>query len=203
VGVSATPLPDAARPIVDGVLLVAAVGAVGIAAWLAPITGRLLTPARFHNWPMVGLILARLIAAIDMYRRKLGSLALAAALSVVTHILTTISFYSIALALPGSPPSLAEHFAIVPLANTTGALPLPMGALGALEGVMNYLYRAMAGSHEGLLVCFGYRIITILLALVGAVYYIGSRREVVAAIHEAEDVERAEEEAGASAAGVD
>ncbi len=57
---------------------------------------------------------------------------------------------------------------------------------------MDYLYRELAGSDQGLIVTFGYRLITILLALIGACYYVGSRGDVAAAIHEAEE----ESEAG-------
>jgi uncharacterized membrane protein YbhN (UPF0104 family) len=186
VGVSTTSLPAQTKPIVDGVLLTALVGAAAIGVWLAPITRRVLPPSRFAGLPLVGPLAVRALGAVEMYRSRYMVLAGAAALSVLAHCTTTLSFYAIALSLPGSPPSLAQHFAIVPLANVTGVLPLPLGALGALEGVMDFLYREMAGSHEGVLVTFGYRILTILLALVGAIYYFGSRRDVEAAIHEAE-----------------
>jgi glycosyltransferase 2 family protein len=186
-GVLATPLPAKAKPIVDGVLLAAAVGAGGIALLMLPAVGRILTPQRFRRLPLIGLLAAKTIASIDMYRTKYGILAACCGLSFAVHSLTALSFYAIALSLPGPAPSPAEHFAIVPLGMTTGVLPLPLGALGALEGVMDYLYRELAGSHEGLIVTFGYRMITIILALVGACYYVGSRRDVAAAMHDAED----------------
>ncbi len=51
---------------------------------------------------------------------------------------------------------------------------------------MNYLYQTIGHSNQGLIVTFGYRLITILIAMVGAVYYLGSRKEVADVIHDAE-----------------
>jgi uncharacterized membrane protein YbhN (UPF0104 family) len=100
--------------------------------------------------------------------------------------------FCIAAGLPGDHPSLAKHFVIVPLGMATGVLPLPAGALGALEGVMRSLYLDMAGSTQGVIVTFGYRAITLMLALIGFLYYLVSRREVSAAIHEAEEEQEEE-----------
>ena len=42
---------------------------------------------------------------------------------------------------------------------------------------------------QGLVVAFGYRIITVLIAMVGACYYLGSRQEVSEVLHETEEDE--------------
>ncbi len=134
IGVVAAPMPAKAKPIVDGAVAAAILGAVVIAMLMLPAVGRVITPARFRNLPLVGLLASKVIASIDMYRSKYRVLAAAGFLSIVGQSLSTVSFYAIARALPGSPPTLIEHFAIVPLGMTTGVLPLPLGALGASKG---------------------------------------------------------------------
>jgi len=54
---------------------------------------------------------------------------------------------------------------------------------------------------RGLLVAFGYRAITILIALVGVCYYLASRREVAQVMHEAE-AELEHEQAGEASASI-
>ncbi len=148
--------------------------------------------------PIVGGLLRRLVCAIRMYRNKYTVLVLSLMLGIVVHGLTVLSLFCVASGLPGEHPTLAQHFVIVPLGMLTGILPLPLGALGAVENVMDYLYVQIAGSNMGVIVTFGYRANTILVAMIGACYYLGSRREFSDAMHEAEteqDEENAEEPA--------
>ena len=107
-----------------------------------------------------------------MYRQRMGVLILAGGMSMFVHSLITVGFYLIARGLPGNSPSLAEHFLIVPLAMVTGALPLPLNGLGALEYVVEFLYQHLAtalvvSEGQGFIVSLGYRIITVVIALVG------------------------------------
>jgi hypothetical protein len=106
--------------------------------------------------------------------------------------------------LPGQAPSLADHLVIIPLAMVTGVLPLPVNGLGAFETAVVFLYERVPAGLElsegrGLLAAFGYRAITILIALVGVCYYLASRREVAEVMHEAEAELEHEESAEAAA----
>jgi uncharacterized membrane protein YbhN (UPF0104 family) len=62
-----------------------------------------------------------------------------------------------------------------------GVLPLP-GGIGAFEGMLAVLYRAMAetpmAAEHGLLVAFGYRVITLTIASVGVLIYLTERKEI-------------------------
>ena len=187
-GVLLVPLPEALKPIADGVLSSAVLGGIAGAALFLPALSSAATERALGRLPWVGPLAAKAVHAVRIYHAKPGCILISCLLSFGVHALTTFSFYSIALALPGKAPTLGEHFVIVPIAIVTGVLPLPLGALGAVEGVMDFLYREMAGSNEGVIVTFGYRAVTILLALVGACYYLGARGEVSAAIHAAEDL---------------
>ncbi len=181
-------LPTPLKPIADTVFICAAIGGIGGAALFLPALSSAATERAFGRLPVVGMLAAKAVHAVRLYRNKPATILASCLLSIGVHSLTTLSYFSIALALPGKQPTLGQHFVIVPIGVLTGILPLPLGALGALEGVMRFLYLKMADSAKGVIVTFGYRAVTILLALVGACYYLSARGEVSAAMHEAEEL---------------
>jgi hypothetical protein len=151
------------------------------------------TQGRFTDWlsslPYAGRQIGHLIAAVRMYRNNPGVLADAVALSAGVHSLSTVGIYLITLGIyngGAGDVNLAGEFVVVPLASATGVIPLVMGPL---ELVLDFLYVrvfAMAWG-QGLVVALGYRILSLLIALVGVFYYFGARRELSAVMHEAED----------------
>jgi len=73
-------------------------------------------------------------------------------------------------------------------------LPLPLSGLGAFEGALDFLYVYASSPEEvsagqGLLVAFGYRLVTVAIAMVGVGIWLASRREVAATLHDAEEIE--------------
>jgi uncharacterized protein (TIRG00374 family) len=131
--------------------------------------------------PRVGRLLERPIAALRTYRRNVPLLVVAGLMSLGSHSLFAMGIYLVARGLPGEMPGFGAHFVIVPIALSAGALPLP-GGLGAQEGALELLYRAVASTTvvegRGLIVALGFRAITMLVAVVGMVYYLSARREV-------------------------
>jgi uncharacterized membrane protein YbhN (UPF0104 family) len=183
--------------ICKGTLACTALGAAGIAVLLIPGVTQGAFSSFLQRLPRLGPLFGKLLGAIRIYRRKPGMLALACALSVVIHSLSTIGIWLVARGLPGEVPSLADHFVIIPLAMVTGVLPLPVNGLGAFEAVVAFLYQRVpvdlaVAEGRGLVVSLGYRAITILIAMIGVCYYLASRREVAAVLEEAE--REAEEE---------
>ena len=86
-------------------------------------------------------------------------------------------------------PTLGEHMVIVPMAMITGVLPLAPNGLGTFEALMAWMYGQIIGADAkgaGVIVSLGYRLITVLIAAVGAAIYWASRREVSEVMHEAE-----------------
>lgn len=142
--------------------------------------------------PRIGPFSERAISAVRMYRRKLLVLAVSLVMSLGVHTCSTISIYLVARGLPGESPSLGTHFVIVPIAMVANAIPLP-GGLGALEAALDFLYRGVAqegfAGGRGFVIALAYRLITVLLALVGVAYYIAGRRQVTELIHETEEEE--------------
>ncbi|MES1213110.1 MAG: lysylphosphatidylglycerol synthase transmembrane domain-containing protein [Singulisphaera sp.] len=193
---------EGVRILVQATLWCTVIGGIFIAALVMPG----FTNGRVSHWlselPRVGPLFGRLLEAIRMYRTRPGVLLLTCVLSVLVHVLNTVGIYLIARGLPGEVPSLGAHFIIVSLGMLAGAIPLLPAGLGAFEGAMDILYRVVPGGavvphEEGLFVAFGWRAITITIAIVGVVFYIRGRRDVDAAWKEAEEMSEADDSGAA------
>ena len=182
------------RAICDATLAVAIGGGVVFGLLMLPLFARGSLAQWLQRVPRVGHHLASLVEAVQMYRRKPRVLLVAALMSVAVHCLFSTGVYFVAHGLPGNTLSLATHFVVMPLSAAAGVIPLPMGPF---EAVLDALYVSVpvpAGvviaKGQGLVVALGYRIITLLIATIGIVYYLGSRREVAEVMHEAQRGER-------------
>lgn len=143
--------------------------------------------------PKMGPTIGKVIGAVRIYRRKLPLLFWTTLMSIGVHLLGATGIYLTARGLGGNVPSLGYHFVVVPMGMIVGVLPLPMSGLGAFEAVIEYLYThvpsaVVVAKGQGLVVAFGYRVITILIAIVGLCYWLSSRREVAALLHESEQL---------------
>jgi len=179
--------------ITRGTLILTILGGIGLLMMLIPGFTQGALSEMLTSLPKVGPTIGKLIGAVRMYRSRAGVLVIALLMSLVVHCCVVVNAYLIARALPGTAPSLTDHFVIIPLAMVVGAIPIfPMG-LGAFEGAVEFLYAKLPAhppaEGQGLLLAFGYRLITIGLAMIGAVYYFTSRSEVKEVMHEVEEVE--------------
>jgi hypothetical protein len=164
---------------------------------------------RIESIRRVGPLIAQFHHAVRMYRRRPSILLLSLVLSLGVHSLTSVAYYLIAKALPGQAPTLAATFIIAPLSILVGILPVMMNGLGVVEGAMKILYAQVPSGLPagvvvtaglGLLVSLTNRLIMILIASIGAIYYLFRRREVAVLIHAAEAGPPAPEPSGAAAA---
>ena len=169
-------------------LLLTVIGTAAMAAVLIPDISNGRMTRLLAGWRRVGPIFERLVGALQMYRRKASVLLLAAAMSAGVHSLFTLGIFLIACGLYNDVLSLSQHFVISPLSAAMGVIPL---AMGPMEIVLNALYAHVdAGTMvrgQGLVVALCYRIVTMLIAVVGVCYYLRSRKEVVEVLHEAEE----------------
>jgi uncharacterized protein (TIRG00374 family) len=151
---------------------------------------------RLHSLPRIGPIIERLNEANRLYYSRIGVLILSILMSLVVHSLYATGVWLIARGVLSESPSLGAHFVVVPLAMATGAIPLAPNGLGTFEVTVEFLYQHLPNGtaaipSAGFVVALGYRMITVLIALVGAVIYLISRREMSEVLHEAEEeVER-------------
>ena len=167
-----------------------AVGFVGICVLLTPgVTDGRGTRA-LDRVPKAGHVLHNLIDAVRMYRRKLHVLGFASLMTVGVHCSFATGIYLIARGLYTDIPSLADHMVLSPLSASTGVIPLPMGPF---EAVLEFLYRQVdQPEYRGLIVALGYRVICVIIAMIGVCYYLSARREVAEVMHEVEQEEEAE-----------
>ncbi len=183
-------LPD---PKVQGICLVAyvltAAGTIGVVVLITPgFTDGRVTRA-LAGLPRVGPGVESLIEAVRMYRRKPFVLAVSALMSVCVHSLFAIGVYLIAGGLFGFDHvlSLGTHLVVSPLSAATGVIPV---AYGPFEVALEFLYMAVPEpgvtitTGQGFVVALGYRLVCVLIAMVGVCYYFGSRREVAEMMHQ-------------------
>ncbi|MCA9247083.1 MAG: flippase-like domain-containing protein [Planctomycetales bacterium] len=144
-----------------------------------------------EHLPLVGPILGQIDHAVRRYREQRRVIVLATVMSMATHTLMTCGFYFASGGFKLARPSFAEHFVVVPLTSLAGAIPLPMAGLGAMEYAFDRLSHYVSASvdvplNTGIVAALAIRAIMIGIAMIGVFYYFASRREVQAAMHEAE-----------------
>jgi glycosyltransferase 2 family protein len=157
---------------------------------------------RLHELPRVGGFIERVNRATRMYYRHWSVLPIAVVFTMVTQSFYAIGFWLLGRGLLdlNSVPTLGQHMVIVPMAMITGVLPLAPNGLGTFEALVEFMYRQLMGSAaigDGFIVSLGYRFVTVLIAIVGAVIYFFNRNEISAVIHEEEAAEAAEKQAAA------
>ena len=125
--------------------------------------------------PRIGPTLGKLIHAVRMYRRRLGVLVGTIVMSMGVHACSAVGLYLIGRGLFDQVPSLGVNLVVVPLALLAGVLPLPFMGLGAFEAALAFLFENIPSNvqllkSQTLLIAFGYRVNTILIAI-GAIIY--------------------------------
>lgn len=172
-------------------LVATVLATLGVASLLLPDFTRGKSTRWLAKIPQVGPPLLRLVDAVHMYRRRPAALGVSALMSIGVHSLFTLGIFMIAMSLYEDIPRLGAHFVISPVGAATGVLPI---AMGPFEYMLDRLYiftpTGSGGTMalgQGLVVAFGYRVATVLIAAVGACYYLTSRQEVAEALHEAEE----------------
>ena len=180
------------RYISAAALAITAVATVALAMLFIPGV----TNGRLSRWlgqlPRIGLQVRHVIDALRLYRRKPGVLAASAAMSACVHSLFAVGIYLITLGIYRDNVenlTLLGEFIVSPLSSALGIIPLVMGPT---ELMLNFLYGAVFGldQSQGLVVALGYRLITVLIAMVGVCYYLSARREVAEVMHEAEEADQ-------------
>ena len=149
--------------------------------------------ATFGRLPLtVARMSLRLVEALALYRRRPLVVAGALAASVVTHGMFIVALHLIASGILESSPSLEEHFVIGPVAFVAVAVPFMPAGLGALEFALDLMYTKLSSSSLptglGVVVALGFRLNTIGVAMVGAIIYWFSKREVNELLSQSDEV---------------
>ncbi|MEC9096947.1 MAG: lysylphosphatidylglycerol synthase transmembrane domain-containing protein [Planctomycetota bacterium] len=128
--------------------------------------------------PRVGRILKKLTYAIYTYRSQPMLLIGLTLMTTLVHCLFAFSVFAIAIGLNVQHPNFVQHLVISPMSNLAASVPLP-GGIGGFEWMFSRMYEEGGSSEgEGLAVALGFRLVTILLALIGVLYYLNSKTEI-------------------------
>lgn len=116
-----------------------------------------------RRWPVFHALVVRVLSAIDRFRSAPGAIVLAIVAGILVHWLNAAGLWLLAGGLLLPRPSLAAHCLILPLAACTGLLPLPMAGLGAVEVIIDGLYKAAMpeSSGAGLVASLALRIVSL------------------------------------------
>lgn len=114
---------------------------------------------------------------------------IAIVMSLAVHSMLSISVYLVACGLYASPPTLAEHFAIVPIGMLISALPITPAGIGLFEAAIESLYRfipALPTKASGTLVALVFEIVKVIMAVIGTIFYWTANDEVAQSLEGAE-----------------
>ena len=125
---------------------------------------------RVEATPRIGPAMHQLVGAFHMYQQNVPALIVGLLMTLVLQSLFVVGMWLIAMGLYDTAAALSAQFVVVPLASSTGAIPLP---LGPFEGALDLLYAELKSpAHQGLIVALAYRIICVLIAVSGMGYYL-------------------------------
>ena len=214
-------LPEELGTLLNVIPVLTVCGITGIAL--------LIMPGRFTDWlldpierlPLIGNFVARVRAALELYRAKRSWLAAIGLLGLTVHSLVAVSMHFSDRAVHQVTPTFSEHAIICPLANAASAAPVP-GGLGTYEFTVDYLFSnvpdrkyvadeeleetsvngvARIEKGQGMAVAVLYRLMNILIACIGVGYYLLNRKEVSEATASIEAEQNEDTSVASSASG--
>jgi hypothetical protein len=176
---AALPLNDRLAPIAvlralaNSLIVVALVAAVGLPVAMLVIRSgpfyRLVRDAGNFRW---GVLVQRVVAALDAYRGRSWILVAGLGLSVVSHFMVAVALYLLAQGTGAGSLSLTSYSFAVPLTVVVNMLPVTPGGIGIGESAFGAICRLLDGG--ALLTAYGtlfllYRVIGVLALLPGLV----------------------------------
>jgi uncharacterized membrane protein YbhN (UPF0104 family) len=174
-------------------------GLLGLAVLLHPAVPRSRWLAKLVQIPKIGPVFGGLANAILLYQNRRGVVIASVLVSIVGHFGMLSSFYfcAQALQLGAAAPGYWAHLLLIPGAELAAvALPLP-GGVGVLEGAVKYCYglaneaagfpvSASVAEGAGFATAVAYRVVTVLVAAIGAGYYLTAKKKIDSVRHEEE-----------------
>ncbi len=173
---------------VQGASLLAAVcaflGMAAVAVFLSPLFRERLSQEQLDKLPKLlgGIFL--IVRAVRVYRHHPAVLIASLVFSIGTHFMFGVVAALVAWGLNTPDPTMAVHLIAVPLGNLAATVPLPGGGLGAMEWAMASFYAQVSTDPAitlgvGTVIAFGFRAMTISVALIGFAYYLTCRPDQV------------------------
>lgn len=161
-----------------GAWLMAAIGVGSITAVV--LAGRYLPLKWVSKIPVVGHGCYRMAHAGLIFEGRPWLAIQMLSVSLIVHSLITFGIFLASAGLYASPPELSKHFMAIPPAMAAGAIPISPGGFGVQEGAIDFFFKLIPGVPEtfsGLLVAGMYRMMTFVVAGIGACYYFLGKEE--------------------------
>ena len=151
---------------------------------------------RWGTLPFLGTVIRRIGPPLRMFHAHPLAFLATILMSVGVQCLLVISVYLIAIGLYAEPPSLADHFVIVPIGMLASALPLTPGGVGVLEATFEVMYRIVptkAAEVSGTVIALVFELVKVIIAILGTIFYWTANEEVRHSLEEAEEQSHASE----------
>lgn len=124
-----------------------------------------------------GAYAEKALQTVGLYHSRLGTLLASLGISLLAHTLAIGAMLVIAAAI--NPSGFAWQMSLlIPVGFLANAVPLTPGGLGVGETAFNHLFE-MVGLRGGAEVLLGWRALTFATGLLGLVYYLQGRRQIV------------------------
>lgn len=165
------------------VFVLTVVGFLGVGTIFLPFFAKGHFERMIGKIPFAGHALAKLTKALLIYRNHKMLLLASFLLTFCVHIPFGISLFLIAFGLFQSAPGLIDHIMLYCVCNLTAMIPL---AAGPFELVLDLLYPLFSiqgismGAGIGMVVALGYRLVSILVAAIGVIFYLSSKADIQA-----------------------
>lgn len=140
-------------------------------------------PGLRRLWPVLGRVapakiaatVSRLIAAVDVYRRRRRIIALAVAMSVGVHAALAFNLFAVGRALHETGMPLREYFLTTQVSNAIASVPVTPGGVGLRDrSNQEFLIAFGMSGHLAALLPITVTLIILFWAMVGMVTFIAS-----------------------------
>ncbi|MCM2371230.1 lysylphosphatidylglycerol synthase transmembrane domain-containing protein [Aporhodopirellula aestuarii] len=139
---------------------------------------------------IIGPVIEKIGPPLRAFHNHPWAFALSLVMSVGVQGLLVVSMFLIATSMYASPPTLAEHFVIVPIGMLASALPLTPAGIGVLEATVETLYHLVPAENtdaSGTLVALVFELVKLVLAIVGTIFYWTAGKDVQESLEYAEE----------------
>lgn len=161
-------------------------GLIGLGIMLHPASLRWRWLRNVPRLPMIGRRAGELLHGVELYQSRPAAVVAAVVISLFGHLGLILSFYCCARALLPWSPDLITHYFFMPPAETFGAFFPTPGGMGGLEGAVQWFYERLAPANVGgdvaaaggLLATLAFRIVGLMVAAAGTVYYVSARADI-------------------------
>ncbi len=123
---------------------------------------------------VIGPLVEKIGPPLRAFHHHPWAFALSLLMSVYVQGSFVVSMYLIATSMYAAPPTLAEHFVIVPIGILASALPITPAGIGVLEVTIETLYHlvpARATEASGTLVALVFELVKLVIAGIGTIFY--------------------------------